>query len=289
MANTGQIVRDISTDNFTHLPNDITRSKDLSLEEKGMLSYLLGLPSDWIIYKKDLYNKLSDKEGTIDRVFKSLQEKGYIISKKVCDNKGHFVGWNHVVFNNPKPDIGETRQSENPTVGKPDLGQSAPILNTNNILNTNLTKISCSEKIQNDTDFKIIKFEISKESTLEEKIIKNFHSLFCDFRAKPGKPFTHKILNDSKMGEWAKELDAIMRIDKKTREDLLEVYDFLKKGEDKFWRETISSLSGIRKHYDKIVDKMNAEKEKKKIKPQEAKEGVFQGNINRVTKSNGTK
>ncbi len=163
--------------------------------------------------------------------------------------------------------------------------QKGKCITTNNPSND----ISCSEKIQNGTDFKIIKFEITKESTLEEKIIKNFHSLFCAFRTKPGKPFTHKTLLSSKMGEWAKELDAIMRIDKRTREDLLEVYDFLKKGEDKFWRETISSLGGIRKHYDKISDKMSAEKEKKKGKPAEAKEGVFQGNINRVTKSNGTK
>jgi hypothetical protein len=130
--NTGQIVKSRTTERFTTLPNDLIKSKALTLDEKGLLSYLLSLPADWVLYKQNLYSSLPDKKGSIDRAFKNLQKKNYIESVKVNDKQtGRFIGWNHVVYDLP------TRHTENPTYGKPDFGESAPILNTNLILNTN--------------------------------------------------------------------------------------------------------------------------------------------------------
>jgi hypothetical protein len=90
--NTGQIIKSRTTERFTTLPNDVIKSKELTLSEKGLLSYLLSLPADWVIYKQNLYNSLPDKEGTIDKTFKALQTKGYIISVRVHDkNTGKFL------------------------------------------------------------------------------------------------------------------------------------------------------------------------------------------------------
>ena len=124
--NTGQIVKSKTAGQFVTLTNDIARSGMLSLKAKGLLVHLLSLPSDWVLYKANLYNSINEKKGTIDSAFRELQEKGFVISVKVVDNLGRFVGWNHVVYDQPA-EIGENRHSENPTFGKSEIGESAPI------------------------------------------------------------------------------------------------------------------------------------------------------------------
>jgi hypothetical protein len=128
--NTGMIIKSKSVDRFTSIDNEIIRNFGLSLEERGLLIFLLSLRHDWVIYKTTLHERVGCSKGTLDRVFKGLQEKGYIISVKVINDSGHFSGWNHVVY-----DI--------PTSTNTDVGESAPISNTNTInskLNIKKTK-----------------------------------------------------------------------------------------------------------------------------------------------------
>ncbi len=177
------------------------------------------------------------------------------------------------------------------TLGKPSAKPSdkKPTYHYTNDHYTIINNISSPSQAQEvpQSDF-IIDFVEKEDSTLEEKIIKQFHNLFCKFRTKPGEKLTNKTLKNSKMSAWKKDLDKLMRIDERTRKDLLEVYNFLDKGNDDFWRNTIYSISAIREYWDKIQDKMRLEtlnKEKIAHKAKEQpKEGVFQGNINRVTK-----
>jgi hypothetical protein len=116
--NTGMIIKSKSVDRFTSIDNEIIRNFGLSLEERGLLIFLLSLRHDWVIYKTTLHERVGCSKGTLDRVFKGLQEKGYIISVKVINDSGHFSGWNHVVY-----DI--------PTSTNTDVGESVPISNTN--------------------------------------------------------------------------------------------------------------------------------------------------------------
>jgi hypothetical protein len=96
--NTGRIIKRRIEKNFTMISNDLINNKDLSLEEKGLLIYILSLPDDWHLYKNSLPTRTGEKPGTIDRIFKSLQEKGYILSTQVKNSTGQFKGWDHLVF-----------------------------------------------------------------------------------------------------------------------------------------------------------------------------------------------
>jgi hypothetical protein len=130
MNNTGQIIKSKKTRDFAIIPNSILQSSTLSLEEKGLLVYLLSLPEDWVLYKSNLHQKIGEKEGTVDRVFKLLQERGYILSVKMIGEKGRFQGWNHIVYEEPTIEELEKnpyRERVSPTPTNPDLGQSAPI------------------------------------------------------------------------------------------------------------------------------------------------------------------
>jgi hypothetical protein len=164
--NTGQIIKSRSTERFTTLPNEIIKSKSLSLDEKGLLSYLLSLPSDWVIYKQNLYNNLPDKKGSIDRAFKNLQNKGYIISVKVHDSSsGRFIGWNHVVYDIPA-DIDKNLNSETPSSEISDFGKNDVILKTNVIQKTDL--IQKTKCIQNPSLIEVENYFLEKGSTIEK-------------------------------------------------------------------------------------------------------------------------
>jgi hypothetical protein len=94
LMNTGQIVKGKRKHDFAIIPNEISQSKELTMEEKGMLCFLLSLPENWVLYKKNLYDQMPDGKNAVDRVFKSLQEKGYVLSCRQVDAAtNRMVGW----------------------------------------------------------------------------------------------------------------------------------------------------------------------------------------------------
>jgi hypothetical protein len=186
--NTGKIIKSKSTERFTTLPNDLIKSIELSLDEKGLLSYLLSLPSDWIIYKKNLYNSLPDKHGTIDKAFKGLQTKGYIHSYKVNGEDGKFVGWNHIVYDEKQ----NQPTLQKPKVGFTEVGESAPILNTNIILKTNKDKVFTPPTINEVVDFFLERGDTEQNA----KTAFDYYSLanWKDSRGKAVKNWKQKML-----------------------------------------------------------------------------------------------
>ena len=165
--NTGQIIKSKSTERYTTIPNEIIKSNSLNLAEKGFLCYLLSLPADWIIYKANLYKNLPDKKGTIDSLFKSLQDKKYIISVRIIDSvNGRFIGWNHIVYDQPT-DNDFYRLRDLPISDITDFGETAPILSTNNtILNTN-NIVNNSTKEKKPLLSEVISYFLEKGSTDE--------------------------------------------------------------------------------------------------------------------------
>lgn len=130
--NTGQIIRSKSTNRYVSIPNSVAQGKNLTLGERGLMLYLLSLPDDWVINKSNLHEMVNEKKGTVDGYFKGLQLKGFIVSAKVIDEKGHFKGWNHVVYDEPiLPDSENHRHRFLPKSEITDIGKSCSIQNTN--------------------------------------------------------------------------------------------------------------------------------------------------------------
>jgi hypothetical protein len=151
-------------------------------------------------------------------------------------------------------------------------------------VNVNVNDINSSSlPEERKKDIMIYDYQITDQSTLEEKIIKNFHILFCQARTIPGQKFNHKTLMSQKMSSWMKDLEKIMKTDKRTKENLSDIYKFLKEEPEGFWVNTISSLNGLRKNYDTISDKMyHKNKIVAKIDTGNENTKVFKGNINNV-------
>lgn len=134
--NSGIIRKSTTNLQFAQIPNNVLQSKELGLAEKGLLAFLLSLPDDWKIYRNYLYNALCDPPGTIDRCWKSLSEKGFIISSRKIDANGRFIGWEHVVYNQIT-DLKIYRDRYLPKSVITEVGESGPI-QINNSIQTNI-------------------------------------------------------------------------------------------------------------------------------------------------------
>lgn len=144
---------------FIAVANDLVRSKDLTLQEKSLLIFILSHPENFSINKQYLYNSLPDSKGTIDSSFKKLQDKGYIHSKKIIGEGGKFIGWQHEVFETPKlikPKVGK------PTVGNTELGETdsrqtdsrkSDDIIIQNSTNTESNKTEQDISLENKTDY----------------------------------------------------------------------------------------------------------------------------------------
>ena len=122
MENTGQIVRSKKTgkSRYTPISNEILQSKILTPEEKSILVHLLSLPEDWIVYKTIIWQEMNMGRHRFNSNWKTLVEKGYIVSIRVIDINTNLVkGWNHIVYEEPvQAEIRTDQSSDLPVFGQ---------------------------------------------------------------------------------------------------------------------------------------------------------------------------
>lgn len=102
------------TKNYTIMSNYHLRDKDLSLKAKGLLSFMLSLPSDWDYSLNGLCAICKEQETAIKSTLRELKRKRYLIIDKVRNNKGYF----EYVYNIYEQPV-EILQEKNPEVGNP--------------------------------------------------------------------------------------------------------------------------------------------------------------------------
>lgn len=87
-----RIYKSNNRENFTIINNEILRRKDVSWKAKGILAYIMQLPSDWEIYLEELQNNATDGRDSFRSGWKELQEAGYVRRYPVRD-QGKIVEW----------------------------------------------------------------------------------------------------------------------------------------------------------------------------------------------------
>jgi hypothetical protein len=96
-----RIIRIKSEKGFTIVPNTIFTS-GLSLRAIGLLTYILHLPDDWILYKTYLYNKLPEGKDAIKTAWAQLEAFGYIKTVKTeSAGRGKLPENNYFVYDSP--------------------------------------------------------------------------------------------------------------------------------------------------------------------------------------------
>lgn len=118
--NTGQIVKTKNVP-FAMVPTEFLKDPSVSMKAKGLLSFLLSLPSDWVIYKTKLSEYFLDGKDSISSAWDELETLGYIQSIRIIGSDGLSRGFNYIVYY-------ERVSSECgfPAIGKSEIGKPAP-------------------------------------------------------------------------------------------------------------------------------------------------------------------
>lgn len=134
-----RIIRVKAEKGFTIVPNTVFNS-GLSLRAIGLLTYILHLPDDWVLYKSYLYDNMPlDGRDAIKTAWNQLEEKGFIVIEKKGGGKGKLPEINYIVYDSPhKMGVNqstETRRSETrpPETRRSESRRSGtrPLLKTN--------------------------------------------------------------------------------------------------------------------------------------------------------------
>lgn len=161
--------------NFTVIPNDVFLHC-LSVEALGLLLYLLHLPQDWVIYKTQLHVKLDLGREKLDRIFKELQECGYIISiEKRTAGK---IEYEHIVYDIP---FNGEPQTDKPLTVKPHTVKPSTAnqpLQSTNIQSTNNTKETISKR---EKFISLISDTIKEEN---KQMLDDFIGYWCELNQK---------------------------------------------------------------------------------------------------------
>ena len=85
--------------NFTIVSNSLIENPNLTLEERLFLIFVSSRIDGFVFYKCNLSKLLGIKEGSLDRIWKSLTSKGHIKSeRKRSKQNGSFSGWQHTII-----------------------------------------------------------------------------------------------------------------------------------------------------------------------------------------------
>lgn len=78
----------ITKNGFESLNRDMLQDTNLSLEAIGLLSNIISYPSNWKLYKTELYSRFpKNKRTAIDRIWEELIENGYIVQFRKREGK----------------------------------------------------------------------------------------------------------------------------------------------------------------------------------------------------------
>lgn len=149
------------TKDYTVMANHHLRNTELSLKAKGLLSLMLSLPDNWDYTTKGLSCICKDGIDSINATIKELETSGYLIRRRIRNDKGQLTTTEYTIFEKPQkvdttddPPKRENPTLDNPVLEKPKLEtpilekpkQGEPILGNPHQLSTNTLKTDLLNK-----------------------------------------------------------------------------------------------------------------------------------------------
>ncbi|XJS09874.1 hypothetical protein ACF3NG_06925 [Aerococcaceae bacterium WGS1372] len=93
-----EFMRVEKTKNYSVISNEFIRRKDLSWKAKGILTYILTLPDDWVINIKEVMTHATEGEKAFRSGWKELKDAGYVNRYPVRDKKSNKIThWETVI------------------------------------------------------------------------------------------------------------------------------------------------------------------------------------------------
>lgn len=99
---------------FVQIPNEVVRDKRLSLDEHGMLHYLLSLPDDWEVNLKQLETYWKIGRDRRRRIFQALRKTGWAQLERLHSDDGSFIGARWIIGDEPGPETSDEALADDP-------------------------------------------------------------------------------------------------------------------------------------------------------------------------------
>src|SRR5699024_2520098 len=244
MNNKTTFVRVQKNKYYTTIHNGFLKRKDLSWKAKGIMTYLLSLPDDWVVNLDEIKRNATDGESSFRSGWKELVSAGYVSKQPVKDDKTKkIISWETIIKEMPNEQKThnvethnvESHQVENHQVENHKL-QSTEVLSTD-IQSTN--KSTSRSKLKFETH------HLKLAELLYKEILHNNPQ--------------HKKPN---LESWANDFRLMMEIDKREGKEIQELILFSQSHD--FWYKNILSAGKLREKYDVLILEKNGKQGNKK-------------------------
>lgn len=236
----GQIVKNKNFQNYEMIPHHLI--KNASIEASGLWAFLASLPDGWDFSIRGLASIRPEGEDKLRKVVHELEELGYLERGRARNENGT-MGAGIWILNwqaKEKP-AGEEPAGENPT--QVIKAQYNTIITKDNITKNNIKESSLSPRAENGTRKRAKNQEVEELAEfLKEQILRNYPNRKIDKNYKQN---------------WATDIDRAIRLDGRTPEQLKNAIIF--SSNDTFWKQQILSGANLRKHYDRLEARAQAD------------------------------
>ena len=235
----GQIVKNKDYQDYEMIPHHLI--KNASFQAVGLWAFLASLPDGWDFSIRGLATIRPEGEDRIRKSVHELEKLGYLERERTRNEDGTMGAgvWilNWRAKENP---AGENPTGENSTQAF--TAQYNTIITTNNT-NKDKTKESLSPRAENGTQKRVQNQEAEELAEfLKEQILRNYPNRKIDKNYKQN---------------WAIDIDRAIRLDGRTPEQLKNAIIF--SSNDNFWKQQILSGANLRKHYDRLEARAQAD------------------------------
>lgn len=107
-----EIFRRIKNNNYTVMCNHHLQNEHLSLKAMGLMSKLLSLPDDWNFSVRGIAAICKDGYESVRTAFLELEKEGYIVRRRIRDQRGHIVRTEYYILETPDTEIPEEYLTE---------------------------------------------------------------------------------------------------------------------------------------------------------------------------------
>lgn len=249
MSSNINIIKRIISVPYAQIAHEIFLNPKLSFKAKGLLSWLLSKPDDWVFSISGILTQCSDGADSVRSGLRELIKEGYLFIERRRENGKYLPSIWHISQHSNNFSTTGFSTCGFSTTGFSPRGESGTSNNKEEIMNEDEKENSYVRTENSD--------ELEPSKTFQEgkELAKYFFEKIRINNPKAKEPNLEK---------WAQELERLLRIDKRTPLEARELIDWALK--DDFWKGNILSPEKLRKHWDQLTIKIkNPQSQKEEL------------------------
>jgi hypothetical protein len=133
-------------DNFTIIPNDIIRNKNLSDRARFLFCYMASMPDEWKFYQGVMAKELGYTKDTLRKYIEELLQTGYL-NREQRRETGKFDSYDYTLNFSPCMENTDTVKNRN---GKNPTREKSSLINTNLEERKTIINIDLDKEIENE-------------------------------------------------------------------------------------------------------------------------------------------